>query len=140
MKKSTKGFTLVELIVVIGVLLILAVIAVAAYQNVQINARISAARASVTTLASVWNNLEAMTGGKVDEGDFDMGEDEIPDTGGTWFHIIEADDDPDFGTGADEMRFAATIPANHTFALAALERDPESELWRVKAVTRDMLD
>jgi prepilin-type N-terminal cleavage/methylation domain-containing protein len=57
MKKNTKGFTLVELIVVVAVLAILAVAAVLAVTNVQRNARISAAMAEANGLASALNEF-----------------------------------------------------------------------------------
>lgn len=55
MSKMKKGFTLVELIVVIGVLALLAVGAIVAFGNVQRNARRSNRRVSATSLS---RNLE----------------------------------------------------------------------------------
>lgn len=50
MKKSSSGFTIVELIIVITVIAILAAITVVAYNNIQKNAAISAMRSEVVDL------------------------------------------------------------------------------------------
>jgi prepilin-type N-terminal cleavage/methylation domain-containing protein len=67
MRKSNKGFTLVELIVVIGVLALLAVGAVLAFTNVQRNARIAAANSDAARLADALNtfNSNAATGARI---------------------------------------------------------------------------
>jgi prepilin-type N-terminal cleavage/methylation domain-containing protein len=57
--KSKKGFTLVELIVVIGVLALLAVGSVMAFNGVQRNARRSVVRTEAMSLAAALNNYNA---------------------------------------------------------------------------------
>jgi len=65
MSKMRKGFTLVELIVVIGVLALLAVGAIVAFGNVQRNARRSNRRVTATSLA---RNLELFNQAAADTG------------------------------------------------------------------------
>jgi len=133
MKKSTKGFTLVELIVVIGVLLVLAVIAVAAYRNVQVNARISANRSSLQSMASVMNNAQGATGQTIgDTGSNLMAK---PGSPGPWSHVIP--EDP--STGAEEMVFAADASNVHPDAWDQLDQDDESGMWYVKPIDRSMV-
>jgi prepilin-type N-terminal cleavage/methylation domain-containing protein len=57
--KKRKGFTLVELIVVIGILLILGMLAAVAYGSITREARRSALRTDVRTLASALNIYNA---------------------------------------------------------------------------------
>jgi prepilin-type N-terminal cleavage/methylation domain-containing protein len=54
--RSNKGFSMVELIVVISVIAVLAVLSSVAYRNVQINARRAALQADVTALAGILNS------------------------------------------------------------------------------------
>ena len=63
LQKKKKGFTLVELIVVVSVLLILAVLAVVAYSNITDSARQAALRSDASTLAGALNNYNAMCPG-----------------------------------------------------------------------------
>jgi len=55
MKKTTKGFTMVELIIVIAVLALLAVGAVLAFQGVQRNARVTTNRTAAQNLVDQMN-------------------------------------------------------------------------------------
>jgi type IV pilus assembly protein PilA len=58
--KKKKGFTLVELIVVIGILLVLSVLATVAYNNLAAQAEIAGLRSDAATLAralNVYNSL-----------------------------------------------------------------------------------
>jgi prepilin-type N-terminal cleavage/methylation domain-containing protein len=62
--KRGKGFTLVELIVVVAVLLILSVLAVVAYSNITASARQAALRADGSRLAGALNNYNSMCPGE----------------------------------------------------------------------------
>jgi prepilin-type N-terminal cleavage/methylation domain-containing protein len=68
--KNSKGFTLVELIVVIAVLALLAVGAVLAFQGVQTNARRSNLIRGAGSLATAINSANASAGGRADAVNF----------------------------------------------------------------------
>lgn len=63
--KNKKGFTLVELMVVVAILGILVAVAVPVYNNVTEKAAVQTVQANVRTLESAITQMEAVTGKKV---------------------------------------------------------------------------
>ncbi len=62
MKKSSSGFTIVELLIVIVVIAILAAISVVAYTGIQTRARASAIASDLKATEKAFNSYKALTG------------------------------------------------------------------------------
>jgi type II secretion system protein G len=62
MKTLQKGFTLIELMIVVAIIGILAAIAIPLFANVQARARIAKAQADMRTIASAISMFQAHTG------------------------------------------------------------------------------
>ena len=60
--RNNKGFTLIELMIVVAIIGILAAIAIPLYANVQARARIAKAQADMRTIASAVSMFQAHTG------------------------------------------------------------------------------
>ena len=63
MSKRNKGFTMVEILVVVGLIAILGVIAVIAFGNIQVGVRRSAVAADARSLASMINTVNVLASG-----------------------------------------------------------------------------
>ena len=105
---SQKGFTIVELLIVIVVIAILAAISIVAYTGIQNNARTSAAQSaasSVRDVAEAFNGVHGRYPATV--GEFTSG---LPATGATETAIAKLPGDINFTTAANVT--AATDPKN----------------------------
>jgi prepilin-type N-terminal cleavage/methylation domain-containing protein len=101
--KNRKGFTLVELIVVVAVLALLAVGAVLAIRGVQRNARMSANRAAAVTMSQAFNQYNAAVSST-------EAVVSIP-AGAAWTRVL-----PPLLPGGDSLEFSVALSSSARFA------------------------
>ena len=120
-RKRQKGFTLIELIVVIAILAILGMIAIPRLANVQSNSRIEADRSTARQIVNMakiyiadlnYTNTEAATAGNVDVADLVSGGllDVAP---------VAQVNDTAFVLAVNEIAAATGVPAHLKFVVSA---------------------
>jgi len=126
MNKNQKGFTLVELIAVISLLLVLSVLAIVAYSNITDAARRAALVNDANTVARALNSFNSV----VDSGDRVLASSGFQRTGDV-FHLNIKTDGSGNGKGPVDLDLSVTVGPNRAGDIVNMLEYTANNMWIV---------